>query len=272
VGILSFPFMQNALAAAILGGAACGMIGVLVVVMQVPFVGVAMAHAAFAGAVFAVLFGMHPMLLALAFCMATAVVIGPLSDRAQINPSVSLGIVFSLVLGLAFLGMGMISGPKTHALQFIWGHILTVSRRDVYFLLATMLVVLSFVTIFYKEVRAILFHREIAASVGIPERPLYYTMLCLAGLVVTLNLNTLGGLLIFCLIINPAAAAYQLTYSLGRMFFYSALFGILASTAGLFISYVVNGPTGGVIIVTSSIIFIVAFLCSPKRRVRRHEP
>lgn len=112
---------------------------------------------------------------------------------------------------------------------------------------------------------AVLFHREIARSVGIPERSIFYLLITLAGLTVALSLNTIGGLLIFSLIINPPSAAYQLTYDLKQMFFLSGLFGVISCLFGLLFSYLFNTPTGAVIIITSSVIFGIALIFSPKR-------
>ena len=93
-------------------------------------------------------------------------------------------------------------------------------------------------------------------------------MLFAVGLVICLNLNTIGGLLIFSLIINPAAAAYQLTYSLRNLFFLSACFGAMVCLSGLFISYVFNVPSGAVIIIVSSVLLGLSVAVSPKKRVK----
>jgi len=244
-------------------------VGVWVIMMRIPFVGVAMSHAAFAGAVFGLLLGVNPLLLAILFCLASAGLIGPISDRADFDPNVSLGIIFSVVLGIAFLGMGLMEGPKTEALSFIWGSILMISSRELLLLFLTTFSILLFLMLFYKEIQAILFNREIAKAVGIPEKRIFYLILSLCGINVALNLNTIGGLLIFSLIVNPPSAAYQLTYSLKRMFLLSAIFGISSCLLGLFFSYAFNAPSGAIIIIASSSIFILSFIFSPKRKVAR---
>ena len=98
-------------------------------------------------------------------------------------------------------------------------------------------VVIILLLLFFKEIQAVIFDREIASSVGIPERPIYYGVLFLSGTIIAANLNTIGGLLIFSLVINPAAAAYQLTYSLRNMFLLSAIFGVFSCLLGLSFSY-----------------------------------
>ncbi|MCD6352788.1 MAG: metal ABC transporter permease, partial [Proteobacteria bacterium] len=140
--IFQYGFMQRAILASLLGGVSCGIIGVWIIMMRIPFVGVAMSHAAFAGAIFGLLLKINPLAMALIFCIASSALIGPLTERADIDPTVSVGIIFSVVLGLAFLGMGLIEGPKTEALNLMWGSILTVAKDDLKLLFLTTAVLL----------------------------------------------------------------------------------------------------------------------------------
>jgi manganese/iron transport system permease protein len=254
------------LVAAVLGGLVCGVVGVWVVMMNIPFVGVAMSHAAFAGAVTGLLLGVNPLLTAAVFCIAASLLIGPVAERADIEPNVSLGIIFSVVLGFAFLAIGLMRGPRADALSLIWGSILLVSTRDLVLMAAAVAAVLVFLGLFYKEIQAVLYNREIARAVGIPERALFFAMLILCGLSVTANLSTIGGLLIFSLIVNPPSAAFQLTYRLKTMYLLSAFFGVLSCLVGLLVSWLTDAPAGAVIIITSSAVFGLALLFSPKRR------
>ena len=263
------PLLPQQLAAAVLGGAACGLVGVWVVMMRIPFVGVAMSHAAFAGAVVGLLAGVNPLLGAAAACVIASLLIGPLAERSDLEPNVSVGIIFSIVLGIAFLGIGLLKGPRTAALGYIWGNILLVSNRDLIVMAVMAAVVVAFLLLFFKEIRAVLYNREVARAVGVPERALFYAMLVLCGLTVTANLDTIGGLLIFSLVINPPSAAYQLTWRLGTMFLLSALFGVGSCLVGLLVSYLTDAPSGAVIIITSSAIFGISLLFSPKRRRAR---
>jgi manganese/iron transport system permease protein len=95
-----------------------------------------------------------------------------------------------------------------------------------------------------------------------------YGILFLTGATITASLQSIGGLLIFSLILNPAAAAYQLTYSMKRMFLLSAGFGVFSGWMGLLFSYLFNIPSGATIVVTSSVIFMIAAIFSPKRKVK----
>ena len=269
LSIFSYQFMQNAIISAFLGGIACSTIGVFVVLLHMPFIGVAMSHAAFAGALLGLWLGFNPLLGAFAFSLLAAAVIGPLADRGELSPETSLGVIFSLMLGIAFLFMGLMPGTKSGALEILWGSILTNTRDDIILLAVVAVVVVGLVFIFFKEIQATIFHRDMALSVGLPATLILYGVLFLTGATVTTSLRSIGGLLIFSLILNPAAAAYQLTYSMKRMFLLSAVFGVLSGWIGLLFSYLFDIPSGATIVVTSSVIFMLAAVFSPKRRVKR---
>ena len=236
--------------------------------MHMPFIGVCMSHAAFAGALLGLWLGFDPLIGAFTFSLLSAVIIGPLADRGELNPETSVGVIFSLMLGLAFLFMGLMPGTKSGALELLWGSILTNTRSDVILLGIVAVVVVGLVFIFYKEIQATIFHRDMALAVGIPATLVLYGVLFLTGTTITVTLSSIGGLLIFSLILNPAAAAYQLTYSMKRMFLLSAGFGVLSGWTGLLFSYLFDIPSGATIVVTSSVIFMFAAIFSPKRKVK----
>ncbi len=272
LSILGYQFMQNAILSAFLGGIACATVGVFVVLMHMPFIGVCMSHAAFAGALLGLWLGFNPLIGAFGLSLLAAAIIGPLADRGELNPETSVGVIFSLMLGLAFLFMGLMPGTKSGALELLWGSILTNTRGDVILLGIVAALVVGLVFLFYKEVQATVFHRDMALSVGIPATFVLYGILFLTGATITATLRSIGGMLIFSLILNPAAAAYQLTYSMKRMFLLSATFGVVSGWMGLLLSYLFNIPSGATIVVTSSVIFLLAAILSPKRRVKGWQP
>ena len=260
--------MQNAILSAFLGGIACSIIGVFVVLMHMPFIGVCMSHAAFAGALLALWLGFNPLVGAFVVCLLVAAVIGPLADRGELSPETSLGVIVSLILGIACLFLGLMTSTKSGDLELLWGSILTNTRGDIVLLAVVAVVVVGLILVFFKEIQATIFNRNMALSVGLPATLILYGILFMTGATVTTSLRSIGGLLIFSLILNPAAAAYQLTYSMKRMFILSAVLGVLSGWIGLLFSYLFDLPSGATIVVTSSIIFMVAAIFSPKRKVK----
>ena len=261
-------FFRHAVLACVLGGGGLSLIGVFVTLMDIPFLGISMSHSAFLGAVIGLLYGFDPLLGAIIACAISGLLVGPISDHAGASSNSILAVIFSATMGLAFLLLARIPGPKSEALNLIWGSILTISGKEIVILAVIFSVTVLLLLVFFKEISVVLFNREIAAASGIPDKVFYYSVILLAGLLISASLDIVGGLLIFSLLVNPPGAAYQLTYRLKTMFLLSSLFGIASCLIGLYVSFRFYVPTGAVIVICSSCIYLFAFLFSPKRHAR----
>jgi manganese/iron transport system permease protein len=266
---LAYPPIQRAVIACFLCGISCALLSVFVVLMKMPLIGVSMSHAAFAGAVLGLLINVDPFLSAFILCLIAAGILGPLSDKTDIAPENVLGIMFSFLMGVAFLGMGILTRTKAGALNLMWGSLLSLSSSYLLVLLVVTLVVVSFILLFFKEIRSVMFNRRLAASSGVPERFIYYALLFITGAVVSANLSTVGGMLIFSLLVQPGATALQLTYNLKHFFWVSAASGVGACLLGLVVSYLFDLPSGASVVLVATIIFAVAYIFSPKRRSKK---
>ncbi|MBN2216782.1 MAG: metal ABC transporter permease [Pirellulales bacterium] len=258
-------FWAPVMCAGIVTGASTGLLGGYIVGMRIPFLGICVAHAALAGAVFGALAGLTgPVLLipALAAASISAVAIGlidPQTVRMDIN--VILGILFSLMMGMAFLGLGLFSiyGVSDNEVRnLLWGSLAFCRWRDVWIMVASAAVELIFVAAFYKEMRAILFSRTHAAAAGVRVTLVWTLFLLLASLVLTVNFETVGGLMIYSLLANPAVAASRLVRGYGRTLLVSAALGAASGFGGLLISAATDLPTGAVIVILSSLIVVLA--------------
>jgi len=266
---LAYPPIQRAVIACFLCGISCALLSVFVVLMKMPLIGVSMSHAAFAGAVLGLLINVDPFLSAFILCLIAAGILGPLSDKTDIAPENVLGIMFSFLMGVAFLGMGILTRTKAGALNLMWGSLLSLSSSYLLVLLVVTLVVVSFILLFFKEIRSVMFNRRLAASSGVPERFIYYALLFITGAVVSANLSTVGGMLIFSLLVQPGATALQLTYNLKHFFWVSAASGVGACLLGLVVSYLFDLPSGASVVLVATIIFAAAYIFSPKRRSKK---
>jgi manganese/iron transport system permease protein len=265
--LLQDGFMRHAILAAFLAGVACSCVGVLVVTMRISFIGVCMSHAAFAGALLGIILGLNPTVVALIFTLLAAAALGPLADRGNFSPDTSLGIIFSSTLGIAFLLLSLVPGPKTEALGLLWGNVSYGWKNGYYYPgCGYALAIIVLLRLFFKEVQTVVFNREMALASGIPATAVFYGILICSGLTTVASLNAIGGLLVFSLIINPAAAAYQIAPDLRSMFFISALFGVLSGWGGLWLSCLLNLPSGALIILCSTLLFLGAVAFSPKKR------
>ena len=251
---------SNIIIAAVVGGAACSLVGFFLSHLRLPFMGVCLSHAALAGAVLAKLTGLPMIPTAFVVAVLASFMVGVVADRARIDANLSMSILFSLLMGLAFLGLHFVRGDRSDQMSLIWGSILFVMGRDLVWMTVAAGVAIAFAALFNKELKALLFSRSVALSAGIRATAVYYGLLTVSGLVVTANLETVGGLMLFSLLVSPPAAAAKLTHSYARSLVLSAVLGSVAALGGLILSYHWNAPTGASIVVTSTAIFIVASL------------
>ncbi|MFH1283453.1 MAG: metal ABC transporter permease [bacterium] len=266
IELLEYKFFQNALFASVFGGCACSLIGVYIFLKDIPFLGIALSHAAFAGALGAVVLGIDPFAGAIIFCVLFSFILGPFSYSLKGKTNIAMGIIFSVFIGLAFLWLAMIPGPKTEGLNLIWGSILTISRKEVIFMIFVFFVIVLCLIRYFPMIRTILYNSEIASVSGIKERTMYYAIIFICSMTVSINLTTIGGILIFSLLINPAAAANQLSNKLPLIFLLAAVFGVTSCLIGLLFSFWLNLPCGALIVLTSSMLYFFAYLISPRRR------
>ena len=255
----------------IVGGAVAGAstsaIGVYIVGMRIPFLGVCVAHAALAGAVFAALFGatgsglLGPALIAAA---GTALALG-LADpqRTRVDNNVMIGVLFSLSMGVAFLGIGLMSvwgRPDNEVRNLLWGSLIFCRWTDVMLMAGVGAVTFLFIGVLAKEMRAILFSRLHAAAAGIHVTAVWAAFLVLTSAVMTVNFQTVGGLMIYSLMTNPAVAAFLLVRGHGRALLLASALGALSGVGGFLISAAADLPTGAVLVIFSSPLVAVAAL------------
>jgi len=255
-------------------GASTGMLGVYIIGMRIPFLGVCVSHAALAGAVFGSLFGLTgPMLLvpALAGAIVTAMLLGLLEpETTHININVLMGLLFTLSMGLAFLGIGLFAKyniSDNDVRNLLWGSLIFCRWNHVALMSAVAVVQVAFVVLFYKEMRAIMFSRVHAAAAGVHVTFIWTIFLILTAAVLTVNFQTIGGLMIYSLMANPAAAAFLLVKGHGKALAVAMLLGAASGLGGFLIAAVTDLSTGAMIVIVSSVLVGIAAIV--KRRWRR---
>ena len=252
-------FFYLVMFAGAVAGGSCGLLGVYIVGLRMPFIGTCISHAAMAGMIFGAVIGINGNIAAVTAAVVTAMLLaGIRGERVRLDNNVALAILFSLMLGLTFLGMGLVESSRGEVLSLLWGSILFV-KRDTAVMISVMAVVLGvFCATFNKELKVILFSRSIASVTGVHEGLVYGLFLGLCGAILTVNLKLIGGLMIFSLITAPAAAAYQVCRGHRSVVMCSILFGMASTLIGFLCSYWWDLPTGACIVVTSTMIFAAA--------------
>ncbi|MCX5643797.1 MAG: metal ABC transporter permease [Phycisphaerae bacterium] len=253
------PFFYLVILAGAIAGASCGLLGVYIVGLRLPFVGIFISHAAMAGTIFSYLLGLSPIwgpVVVSAVTAASLAAIRP--ERSRMDPNVALAILFSLMLGLTFLGMGLMQGSRSEVLGLLWGSILFVQSKSVFVIGVAAAAFVVFALAFNKELKVLLFSRTIAAATGVHETFVYSLFLALCGIILAVNLPLVGGLMIFSLITSPAAAAYQICRGHRAVVAASTGFGVISAVGGFVFSYYFNLPTGACTVLASTVLFALA--------------
>jgi manganese/iron transport system permease protein len=250
---------------AILGGAGCGLAGFFLLALDLPFLAVCLAHAALAGAVLGHLAGLPPTVCAFAGALLVAALLGPAADRVKVPVATLSGILFSLSLGLAFLGIGLTGGVRAPAMSLLWGNLLLLDWPRLAGIGLVTVIGGVLALVFLKELKAVLFSRAVAWSCGLPAGAILYGLVAWCGLAITVNLEAVGGLMLYSLLVNPAAAARQLTDRFSRALALTVLLAAGSAAGGLALAMGLDWPAGASIVLVSSGMFAAAAIVRAQR-------
>lgn len=261
-----YPFVTNALLGSLLVATVCSVIGVLVILRGLAFVGAGIAHAAFGGVALGFLLGIDPLFSAILFCIGTALLIQLTKKKAVLRQDTAIGIFFAFTMALGVLFIGLMRRYDARLYGYLFGNILGITRGNIILMLALTFVVLLFFALFYKEFKFIAFDEELAEASGLAVGLLSAIQMALIALTVVVSIKTVGIILVEALLVIPAATAYQLTNRYGVMFFLSWAVAVIACIVGLFLSYILAVPSGATVVIVSALLFALATLFSPKRK------
>ncbi len=264
--LMNYGFLQKALITSIMVGIICGVIGSFIVLRGMALMGDAISHAVLPGVAISYMLGINYFYGAVFTGVLTAFGIGAISQNSRIKNDSSIGIVFS-----AFFALGIIlitrAGSATDLSQILFGNVLSVRSSDMWLTLIIGAFVILVVVLFFKELLVSSFDETMAAAYGLRVRLIHYTIMFLLTLVTVASLQTVGVILVVSLLITPASTAYLLTNRLSIMVVLAAFFGAISSIVGLYFSFLYNMPSGPVIALAATALFVLAFLFSPKQGV-----
>jgi ABC-type Mn2+/Zn2+ transport system permease subunit len=252
--------MQYALIAVFFAGIAFPLVGVFIVSLNLIPLRFAMMHVALLGGAVGLFLNVDPMFMGLLFCAATAIALGPLSERTRIGLGTVSGYFMTLTLALSFILFYKGNIHVIQAFSILWGNIFALTIWDLGIIVIVSLFVLGLIIIFFKEVQAILYDRELALAVGIPEKGLYYVIVFMLGLTIAVSMRMIGALLVDALVLLPAMAANLVSRSLKQTFVLSSLFGLFSGMSGLYASFAFDLPASSCIILVAACIIVLCVI------------
>jgi zinc/manganese transport system permease protein len=267
--LFHYDFMVHAFEAGTIVAIVAGAIGYFVVLRSSAFAAHALSHIGFAGATGAVVLAVNPIFGLLVFTVGSGIAIGALGNRLR-GRDVTIGIVLAWTLGLGVLFISLYSGYANEAYAILFGLILGISANDVIFTLVAGIVTIAALIAIYRPLLFASVDEELAGAKGVPVTALSIGFMAILAVAVTEAVQVVGVLLIFALIVTPAAIAVRFT---SRPFVAIATGVVLAlafTWAGLTIAYYSPHPVSFFITSIAFATYVVVRLAEPiGRRLRR---
>ncbi|EPD53255.1 hypothetical protein HMPREF1210_00986 [Paenisporosarcina sp. HGH0030] len=262
--IIQYEFLQKALLTSIMVGIICGVIGCFIILRGMALMGDAISHAVLPGVALSYMLGINFFIGAVFTGILTAIGIGFISQNSRIKNDVSIGIMFTAAFASGIILITLMKS-STDLYHILFGNVLAVRPTEMLSTLVIGIFVLISIFVFYKELLVSSFDPTMAAAYGLPTKAIHYFLMALLTLVTVASLQTVGIILVVAMLITPASTAYLLTDRLWVMIYLSAGIGILSSILGLYFSYTYNLASGATIVLAATVLFILAFLFSPKQ-------
>ena len=272
---LTETYFQKALIGGSIVALVAGVVGCLVVLRRMAFLGDALSHAMIAGVaggylVMKMLFGLEAhapgMLLgSLIAAVTTVALISFVARISRVKEDTAIGIMYTGIFALGVVAVSIFRHYiHIDLMHFIMGDILGVADSDLWVSAFTAALVLSVLILFFRHFQIATFDPIMAASIGLPVLFLDYVLTICVSLVVVSAVSMVGVILVVGLLITPAASAYLLSDRLDKMMWLAALFGVTSVIGGLYLCVWLDSAGGGAIMLFCTLQFLVVLLVAPK--------
>lgn len=275
-----------------LAAATCALLGSFLILRRMAMIGDAISHSVLPGIVIAFLLSGSRDSLMMLFGASVlgllTVFLIQLFKQGGVQSDASIGVVFTSLFAVGVILVSLYTRQIDLDLDCVlYGEIAYVPFQTIEFfgisvpkatfgLAVTFLITVTVVGMFYKQFKICSFDPALAAALGIPAAFFHYLLMGLVSMATVSSFESVGAILVVGMLIVPAATAYLLVESLGRMIGLAMLLGVLSSVLGYYLAYLLDASIAGSMIVVTGLMFLLALLFSPthgvllrKRRLRR---
>ncbi|MBN8996381.1 MAG: metal ABC transporter permease [Rhizobiales bacterium] len=261
MGILDLDFMRNAFAASGIVAVVAGIVGVFLVLRGQTFAGHALSHVGFAGATAAGLIGLSPLGGMIAFTVLAGIGMGALGERLS-GRDVAVGIVLALSLGFGLLFLHYYTSFATQASALLFGNVLAVSTGTLLTLAVLGVVALVALAAISRPLLFATLQPELAEARGVSQRTTGILFMAIVAITVSASVQIVGVLLVFTLMVGPAAAAERLTTRLGPGVLLAALIALAEAWLGVIIAFYTDWPVSFCITALSALAYFAAVIAT----------
>lgn len=269
-----YEYMVKAILMSGLIGGVCAFLSCFITLKGWSLMGDALSHAVVPGVSLAWMLGLPFSVGAFIAGILAALGMGWVKNNSRLREDAVIGVVFTTFFALGLLLLTLY--PSNLNLRtIIFGNILAISDPDILQVLVISVVSILVLGLKWKDLLLYCFDEAHARSIGLNTRFLHFLLLALLSATAVAALQTVGACLVVAMLVTPGATAYLLTDRFSRMLLIATLTGVTCGVTGAYVSYFLNGSTGGCIVVLQTGVFLAALIFAPKHgllaaRTQRH--
>ena len=258
-----YQYMLNAMWVSAMVGGLCAFLSCYLMLKGWSLIGDALSHSIVPGVTGAYMLGLP---FALGAFLSGGLAAGSmlfLNQRSRLKEDAIIGLIFSSFFGI---GLFMVSlNPMSVNIQtIILGNVLAIAPEDILQLAIIGVISLTILFLKWKDLMVVFFDENHARSIGLNPGRLKLLFFTLLSVSTVAALQTVGAFLVICLVVTPGATAWLLTDRFPRLLTIAVAIGSLTSFFGAWLSYWLDGATGGIIVVLQTLLFLLAFVFAPK--------
>ena len=261
-----YGYMLKAMWVSALVGGVCAFLSAYLMLKGWSLMGDALAHSIVPGVAAAYILGAPFALGAFVAGILATGAMQFLKLASRLREDAVIGLVFTTLFALGLL-MASIWPTSVSVQTIVLGNILAISEEDVVQVAAISAVSLGVLSLVWKDLMVTFFDESHARSIGLNTRMLKIVFFTLLSACTVAALQTVGACLVIAMVVTPGATAYLLTDRFGRLVVISIALGVSTSFIGAYVSYFLDGATGGVIVTLQTLLFLAAFYLAPKHGV-----
>jgi manganese/iron transport system permease protein len=259
----SYHYMINAMWVSALVGGVCAFLSAYLMLKGWSLIGDALSHSIVPGVAGAYMLGLPFSVGAFFSGGLAAGAMLFLTQRTKLKEDAVIGLIFTAFFGLG-LFMISLSPTSVNVQTIVMGNILAVTPEDTWQLVIISVVTLAVMLVIWKDLMVTFFDESHARSIGLNPPLLRVVFFTLLAACTVAAMQTVGAFLVIAMVVTPGATAYLLTDRFGRLIWIAIALGTLTSLLGAYISFFLDGATGGVIVVLQTSVFLLAFVFAPK--------
>ena len=259
----SYDYMLKAMWVSALVGAVCAFLSAYLMLKGWSLMGDALAHSIVPGVAGAYIIGAPFAIGAFFAGILAALSMSFVKAHTRLREDAVIGLVFTTLFALGLL-MASIWPTSVSIQTIVLGNILAISDEDVVQVVIIAAVSLAVLAFIWKDLMVTFFDENHARSIGINTRLLTIVFFTLLSACTVAALQTVGACLVIAMVVTPGATAYLLTDRFGWLIVIAVALGAMTSFAGAYLSYFLDGATGGVIVTLQTLVFLATFYFAPK--------